>query len=253
QMRIGLRRLRAAIVAFEKIADDKEQKRIKSELKWITNELGPARDLDVLEHDILQPMSATHGGDPRFAVTHRAFIAARAKAYGAAAGWVGSDRFRALLLDVAEWVEVGPWTADESLRNPREGTVAEHAAKLLARGRKRIREKGADVRAIDVKQRHELSIRADNLRYTVNVCAGVFNGEENTARREAGLTALKDLQDQLGAMNDLARREALVKDGHALGDHANGLLEPKQADVEQLLDRAQKAHADFAKVKSFWK
>ena len=253
QMRIGLRRLRAAIVAFEKIADDKEQKRIKSELKWITNELGPARDLDVLEHDILQPMSATHGGDPRFAETHRAFIAARAKAYGAAAGWVGSDRFRTLLLNVAEWVEVGPWTADESLRKPREGTVAEHAAKLLARGRKRIREKGADLRALDVKQRHKLRIRAKNLRYAVEFFAGVFTGEENTARREAGLTALKDLQDQLGAMNDLARREALVKDGHDLGDHANGLLEPKEADVEQLLDRAQKAHADFAKVKSFWK
>ncbi len=59
QMRIGLRRLRAAIVAFEKIAADAEQDRIRDELKWITNELGPARDLDVFEADILQPMSKT--------------------------------------------------------------------------------------------------------------------------------------------------------------------------------------------------
>ena len=122
-----------------------------------------------------------------------------------------------------------------------------------SRGRKRIRESGADLRALDVKKRHKLRIRAKNLRYAVEFFAGVFPGEKNAARREAALTALKELQDQLGALNDLAQREALAANGHDLGDHAHGLLTPKEADVDQLLDRAQKAHADFAKVKSFWK
>jgi CHAD domain-containing protein len=251
-MRIGLRRLRAAIVAIEKIADDKEQKRIKSELKWITNELGPARDLDVFEADVLQPMTTTHDGDARLAETRRAFVAARAKAYGSAAQSVRSDRFRNALLEVAEWIESGPWTREASLSERRDKPIDEHAAKLLSRRRKKIGKNGSDLRAVDAEKRHKLRIKAKNLRYAVEFFAGVFPGEENTARREAGLTALKDLQDQLGAMNDLARREALVKDGHDLGDHANGLLEPKEADMEQLLDRAQKAHADFAKVKSFW-
>src|SRR4029077_9570715 len=114
QMRIGLRRLRAAIVAFEKIAADSEQERIRDELKWITNELGPARDLDVFEADILQPMSATHGEDAR-AEAPRAFVNARAKAYGAAAQSVRSARFRNVLLDVAEWIEAGHWTRDRGL------------------------------------------------------------------------------------------------------------------------------------------
>jgi triphosphatase len=253
QMRIGLRRLRSAIVAFEKITTDKEQERINRELKWITNELGPARDLDVFETDILQPMSVTHGEDARFAETRRAFIAARAKAYRLAAASMRSNRFRTVLLDVAEWIEAGPWTRDKSLRKRREETIAEHAAKLLSRGRKRIRDDGADLRALDVKKRHKLRIRAKNLRYAVEFFARVFPGEKNAARREAALAALKDLQDQLGALNDLAQREALAANGHDLGDHAYGLLTPKAADVDQLLDRAQKAHADFAKVKSFWK
>ena len=253
QMRIGLRRLRAAIVAFEKIAADSEQERIRDELKWITNELGPARDLDVFEADILQPMSATHGEDARLAEARRAFVNARAKAYGAAAQSVRSDRFRNALLDVAEWIEAGPWTRDRDLRKLREGTIAEHAAKLLSRGRKRIRENGADLRALDVKKRHKLRIRAKNLRYAVEFFAGVFPGEKNAERREAALAALKELQDQLGALNDLAQREALIENGDELADHAQGLLAPKAADVDQLLDRAQKAHADFAKVKSFWK
>jgi CHAD domain-containing protein len=109
------------------------------------------------------------------------------------------------------------------------------------------------LRALDVKKRHKLRIRAKNLRYAVEFFAGVFPGEENAKRREAALAALKELQDQLGALNDLAQREALAAKGHELAEHAQGLLRPKEADVDQLLDRAQNAHADFAKVKSFWK
>ena len=253
QMRIGLRRLRAAIVAFETIAADAEQDRIRDELKWITNELGPARDLDVFEADILQPMSKTRGDDARLAEARRAFTTARAKAYRAAAQSVRSDRFRNAVLDVAEWIEAGSWTLDPDLRERREEAIAEHAAELLSRRRKRIREKGADLRALDVKRRHKLRIGAKNLRYAVEFFAGVFPGEENAKPREAALAALKELQDQLGALNDLAQREALAANGDDLGEHAQGLLRPKEVDVDQLLDRAQKAHADFAKVKSFWK
>jgi triphosphatase len=253
QMRIGLRRIRAAVVAFEKIVADSEQERIEAELKWITNELGPARDLDVFEIDILKPMSNTHGGDPRYAEARRAFDDARAKAYGSAVGSVRSDRFRYAGLDAAEWIEAGPWTRDEHLRERRDEKVADHAAKLLSRGRKRIRKDGADLRALSTKKRHKLRIRAKNLRYAVEFFAGVFPGEKNAERREAAHTALKELQDQLGALNDLAQREALAADGHDLADHAHGLLSPKEADKDKLLDRAQKAHADFAAVKSFWK
>ena len=253
QMRIGLRRLRAAITAFDKVVDDEEKKRIKAELKWITNELGPARDLDVFEIDILKPLSATHGSDAKFAGTRRAFVEARTKAYGYAAGSVRSDRFRNALLDVAEWIEAGGWTRDKSLRKRREEKLAEHAAKLLSRGRKKIREKGAELRALSTKQRHKLRIRAKNLRYAVEFFAGVFPGEENAKRREAALAALKDLQDQLGALNDLAQREALIANGHGLGGQADKLLAPKEADVNELLERAQAAQASFAVVKSFWK
>ena len=55
-MRVGLRRLRAAIAIFSKVVADTEQDRIKGELKWITTELGPARDLDVFAADVLKPL-----------------------------------------------------------------------------------------------------------------------------------------------------------------------------------------------------
>ena len=44
QMRVGLRRLRAAISLFAALLDVT----IKAELKWLAGELGPARELEVL-------------------------------------------------------------------------------------------------------------------------------------------------------------------------------------------------------------
>src|SRR5256885_2293248 len=44
QMRIGARRLRAAISAFKEMIGGAETEEIKAELKWITDQLAPARD-----------------------------------------------------------------------------------------------------------------------------------------------------------------------------------------------------------------
>jgi hypothetical protein len=67
------------------------------------------------------------------------------------------------------------------------------------------------------------------------------------------LAALKELQDGLGALNDLATREALAARSHDLSDHAARLLRSGGDRVDRLLKRAQAAHDRFAKVKSFWK
>ena len=56
QMRVGLRRLRAAISLFAKLLGDQETERVKSELKWLTGELAPARDLDVYVRNEIEPL-----------------------------------------------------------------------------------------------------------------------------------------------------------------------------------------------------
>ncbi len=47
QMRVGLRRLRTAMSLFSDIIPGKKTEDIKVELKWLTGELGPARELGV--------------------------------------------------------------------------------------------------------------------------------------------------------------------------------------------------------------
>jgi inorganic triphosphatase YgiF len=248
QMRVGLRRLRAAITVFAKMTTDSEQERIKDELKWITSELAPARDLDVFTADILKPLAKS--GD--HAAARSAFTEARAKAYLRATGSIRSDRFRNVLLDIAEWIEVGPWTAGEAFAGFRARKIGEHAAKRLARLWGRVRDKGEELGKLSPKQRHKLRIRAKTLRYAVEFFASLFPDAEAVKRREAALAALKDMQDELGALNDIAQRQALAHETLGGDTQAAKLLAADTEEAERRLKRAEAAYERFAKAKPFW-
>src|SRR5262249_59324633 len=56
QMRVGLRRLRAAMSLFADILQDPQTAALKEELKWLTGELGPARELEVLVTRVVAPV-----------------------------------------------------------------------------------------------------------------------------------------------------------------------------------------------------
>jgi triphosphatase len=261
QMRIGLRRLRAAIAIFADVVGDDDLQKIKAELKWITRELGPARDLDVFAADVLAPLRASHPEDEEIAATQRDFEERRAAAYVSAAVSVQSGRFRRAMLDLAEWIEIGPWSLDDDkeLKALRTRPAAEHAKKKLTRLRKRIKSTGADLRHRSVPQRHRLRIRAKRLRYATEFFAATFPGEANAKRRLESLEALKDLQDALGGLNDLAMRQALIADGGE-GDVTEAEksvpdIHPPAADVqaETLLLKAEQAFTRFAETKAFWK
>ena len=251
QMRVGLRRLRAAISIFADVLAESGEERIKTELRWITRELGPARDLDVFAADVLEPLQAAHPNDESVGVARRDFEERRKTAYARAAGSVRSHRFRNALLDVAEWVEVGAWGSKETALR---GSIAEHAAKELARLRKQINKRGGDLRHRSAHQRHRLRIRAKRLRYATEFFASTFPGDTNVRRRAESLSALKDLQDALGGLNDLETRHG-VMGGGADGATQPAIPDPAKEDAarERLLADAEKAFARFAEAKPFWK
>jgi triphosphatase len=56
QMRVGLRRLRAAISVFKHLLCGPETEAIKTELRWLTEQSGPARDFGVLIEQRIRPM-----------------------------------------------------------------------------------------------------------------------------------------------------------------------------------------------------
>jgi CHAD domain-containing protein len=257
-MRIGLRRLRAAIAVFDDVVADDNVDKIKAGLKWITRELGAARDLDVFAADVLAPLRDNHPEDQEILEAERDFAEKRAAAYARAASAAESNRFRGAMLGLAQWIELGPWTTDKALKAPRKRAVAEHAREELARIRKAIKRRGSDLRQRSVPQRHHLRIRAKRLRYATEFFAGTFPGAANAKLRSESLSALKDLQDALGGLNDLATHDVLMngRSDDERGTETAALaarLKPDAPREETLLHKAEQAFARFAETKPFWK
>ena len=252
QMRVGLRRLRAAIALFGDVVEDGEQARIRAELKWITNALGLARDLDVLGAEVFQPLQKAYGADANVAAGQRHFEDRRRDAYSNAKAAIKSDRFRNVMLEVTEWVEVGPWTENADVLQL---GIEDFAAERLRELRKKIKRKGEHLKSVSDAKRHKLRILVKRMRYAAEFFAATFAAKKQAKRHEKMLDALKDMQSALGGLNDIAQREKLIEraaeDGldTALVARLNGDHDTRA----KQLNLAEDAYEQFVDVRKFWK
>lgn len=251
QMRVALRRLRAAISIFRNVVDDPQRAVISGELKWMAGELGNARDLDVFIAKVVRPASAARPDDAQLeALAHR-FAERRREAYDEALAALGSARYRMMLIDTAAWIEAGPWLAGEAHAEP----VDAFAARILAKRARKIRREGAALAEMAPEERHELRIAVKKLRYASEFFSPVFGRESKKARKRAKvfLGAVEDLQEHLGDLNDAsvgAGMGALVGlDGAAL---ARVYGREETGHDEDALAGTLKAFKAFRKADPFW-
>jgi inorganic triphosphatase YgiF len=269
QMRVALRRLRAAISLFSGVLAQPQTNNLKDELKWITGELGPARELEVFLKRVVKPVSAHRSPKGEMAVISRELRQKRRAVNERARLAVESPRFRRLVLDIAAWIEAGDWASDpdDLVQVLRERPIAELAADQLRRRWKAILKKGKHLDELDPPHRHKLRIRAKKLRYAAEFFASAFPRRKSTRRFENFVERLAKLQDALGDLNDIAVHEELsvqlidgnraVKprrsDGMAMKAFAAGRLSGhEEARIVPVLQEAERAYSSFAKAKPFW-
>ncbi len=265
QMRVGLRRLRAAMAVFSDILPDRSRRRINDELKWLTDELGPARQLEVLLTDVVKPM-LTDGGDgaAEVAMLSRELWRERQQALKRAAAAVNSARFRELAFEVVSWIELDAWKeADDLLFERGSEPVEILARRELQRRWKKIRKRGRSLAKLDPRKRHKLRIKIKKLRYAQEFFQAVFAGNASGRRRRIFATALHGLQDALGDLNDIAAHEAFASSIANSGavpasrrSHrafAAGLISGhEEARVADAMKAAEQAYASFRDAKPFW-
>lgn len=247
QMRVALRRLRAALSLFRPVLDDESRPALARELKWLADSLGEARDLDVYLAGTLAPLHE-EGRDPALSDEIASVAARRDEAYATARAALASDRFRHLLLDLVAWVEAGPWlAADHPLRDAPARAFAREA---LRRRRRRIRRRGANLAALDDEARHRLRIAVKKLRYAAEFFGSLYRGGGRTKRRKAFVGALEALQEQLGALNDLAVGGQLAE---AEGNAGGRVARRRQERFDEALDGAVAAFRRFDEAQPFWR
>jgi triphosphatase len=268
QMRVALRRLRAAISLFSAVVADDRAEAIKTELRWLARELGPARDLDTLLFEVIKPLRQRHVNEPGLVSISKMFTRKRLKGYRQAQAAIQSARFRTLVLDTVEWVEAGPWSTSEDLpmRAQREMPIEIYASGQLSRRYKRIRRQGARINELDPEQLHGLRIQVKKARYATEFFSGLYDGRKTAKQCKKMKSSLMQLQGSLGRLNDIVTHKALFAD---IIDHpAAGLTEEQgrhrafaagliigdqQAQIERLRNRARKAHSRVERGKPFWK
>src|SRR5262249_26623834 len=109
QMRVGVRRLRAALWVFKELLRCNQTETIRTDLKWLTGKLGPVRDLDVFLATRVKRLEAADPpiaglGDLVAELEYRRAVAAEA-----AKAAIASARYRLLILNALEWIEDGAW------------------------------------------------------------------------------------------------------------------------------------------------
>jgi inorganic triphosphatase YgiF len=258
-MRVGLRRLRAAISLFSKLFGDQETERIKSEIKWLTGELAPARDLDVYVRNEIEPLRSAAPARRGMKELASALILQRAAAFGKAKAAVGSRRYRSLLLDTLQWVETGDWAKHP--RCYRRLSIERFAADILVRRTKKAMKKAKRIRQLDSQQRHKLRIAVKKLCYASDFFGNLFAGHTAKKRLLGFRARLTDLQDRLGALNDIKVHQKLAPKLVAGKPSAKGRRQAfavglvsgrEQGEIEPLLNAADKDARKFSHIRPFW-
>ena len=244
QLRVGLRRLRAAIGAFKPLLADADRQRIETELKWLAGETDAARNLDVFIRDVFHP-TAQDAPSPDLAPLGRRLLTARGQAYDRALSALQSPRYGLLMLETTAWIETVPLP---------DAPVARFAAEALDRLHHQVAKRARTLADQGADTRHHLRIRAKRLRYAAEFFADLFPARRRRARY---LQALERMQDTLGALNDLAvARDRIPGEAHlddaALAFAAGRVIGRRERDEAALLTAAIKASRRFRDAEPFW-
>ncbi|MFY9290217.1 MAG: CHAD domain-containing protein [Methylorubrum rhodinum] len=268
QIRVALRRLRSAFTLFRPVlAADPRAVTLRDEIKRVTEPFGRARNLDVFLDETLAPEIERR---PEEAGLHdlRALLGAeRERAYAAVLAILDGAAWRGLVIDCVAWIEAGPWRGPAG--TPEGDRAAKNfAADVLERLRRRIKQRGRHLDRLEAEERHRVRIEAKKLRYGAEFFAGLYaHRRKDRKRHKAFVAALAELQDHLGALNDIATAHEIGA-GLAPPERgaADGFPDPAAAvfsaglvaaDVEartrSLLAAAAQAHEDLLEVRPFWR
>ena len=121
-----------------------------------------------------------------------------------------SARYRLLVLDILEWIEDGKWLKKPDSCVDQEARL--FAAQLFERRTKRTKKKAKKVGEVDARKRHKLRIAIKKLRYALNFFESLFGRNRSAKRLSRYKDCLKNLQDNLGALNDIAVHQRLARD-----------------------------------------
>ena len=197
QMRVGMRRLRSALAMFKDVLRLPEA--LQAELDWLADELGSARDWDVLAETTLPSMKRDLPDPARIAGVARAAADKATQHHASAAAAAGSARYTRLMLGIGRWVHAREWRDDAQAGDVLDQPVRRFARQILKRDERRLRKRARALPTATPEERHRVRIAAKKTRYAAEFFSSLFA----EWRVRPYVKALTRLQDELGLLNDI--------------------------------------------------
>jgi inorganic triphosphatase YgiF len=257
-MRIAMRRLRAALSMFAEMIEGDDLGRLKQELKWISDLLGAARDLDVLVAGPVRNVRLRHPDLEGLEELRDKSEELRQAAHRGLNEAIHSERFRRLLLAVVEFAHAGAWSRDASpeRRKLRNEAIVAFAPDELDRRLRSVCKKKSRFAIVGENEldRHRVRIKAKKLRYTAEFLKSLARNRDY----EKTSGALKELQSTLGKVHDAVAAEQIVsrileKENSADLAFAASILRGEFAAPASSIEKASAAHAQLRRSTPFWR
>jgi inorganic triphosphatase YgiF len=254
QMRVALRRLRAALAMFLRAAPSSEFEHFRQEAKALATALGPARDCDALR-ELVETGPHEHFGETQdFSTLLDAIEARRSEAYAEARALLADSRPTIFLMKLSAYVARRGWR--EALSGENLGILSEpvdiFAAQALERLYRRVLKRGKNLASLPDDARHQTRIALKNLRYGAEFFAPCFADARDPA---SFVKAAAQLQGLLGAHNDAASADHFLSQNlETEAARAAGLVTGWYARGAVIADgKLAKAWKNFKRIKPFWR
>lgn len=244
QMRVGLRRLRSLFKMFEDAAPLPDG--MDLELRWLGEQLGAARDWEVLADDTLSQLMHGHPGEPALLPLQQAVLHEAQARRARAAQTLESVRYARLMLRLIAWLHGERWRQDAAPEQQKAlaAPVKDFARRVMKDGQRRVARRARKLANADAPARHRLRIAAKRMRYATEFFASLYTPHQV----RPFVRALSALQDTLGHLNDAAvarkalRELAARQPAQALGaGFVIGLLTEREPPALEKMCRRWKA------------
>lgn len=251
QIRVALRRLRAALGLFRPVVAGPALDAARGAAKEIGSALGAARNWDVFLDLLAKGPGPALGDDPAYYALLDAVAWRRAKAYRAATVALNGAQAAALTGAFRKAIAERDWTVEPELSEA--GTAKDFGSEALTRLRKRVRKKSRSLAERAPAERHRARIALKKARYGAEFFESLFGGEKAA---EDFIAALAKIQDGLGAFNDMTTANGLLDGIDAEGGpslRASGFVRGWVARAAQEgAAHARKCERKLKKLTPFW-
>ncbi len=259
QMRVALRRLRAAFSMFRKVLPRESLGTLRAEARWLAGELGFVRDLDVFLGETLQPLGARFSANAGLKRLREDAQTLRDASQAQLREHLDSTRYTRFVLELGRWHAGRGWLhqplSEQGARLFRD--ARQESRVLLTPLHRKARKLGRNLANSSLDEKHALRIHLKKVRYGAEFLMSLH--DQKAGRRYAARVAA--LQDVLGHLNDVGAARKLLDlllewmgpEAPAEAVRATGLVEGWTArGAEDALRDLDRLWQRFVKTKPFW-